>query len=436
MVSIDGQNATAFIQQVASFLGSFQDLNAQFNSMFPNPATSLGSPYGPLGGYPKDFNNTHSDATVYVFENGTSLTVPNLVSLSVPVNFDSGESFFEQYLAPQSKASASSSATASSASASGTSSASSGPAPTISGYPYPVVKHSQNAISGYFLNGTNTSDVAVLSIINFLDGSTPKQLTEFSTDLQNFLAMSKSAGKTRLLIDIRGNPGGTSYLAYDAFKQLFPTVTPYSGTRLRASDAANALGQEISKLNSYNPANATLMADVSAEYSPYQVSALQQTPDGASYSSWQAFYGPLQVHGDNFTTVAALKFSDAAFDIGALGFVISGYGNNSALPPQVFASENITLVSGISSSQDPIMVLLTIHPLVHRRSMLINLRHSCQFARWTKGQDCCCGRRSQLQPDGDHRWCSRLRGVAIRVHFSGCTNCNFSRPKHHRQLLL
>lgn len=70
-------------------------------------------------------------------------------------------------------------------------------------------------------------DVAVLSISTF-EITTPPDIIEFSEVVENFLAACRSAGKTRLIVGVRQNPGKI-YLVYDAFKQLFPTIIPYPG---------------------------------------------------------------------------------------------------------------------------------------------------------------------------------------------------------------
>lgn len=88
-----------------------------------------------------------------------------------------------------------------------------------------MVKHSGNYMSGFFLNGTDTSDVAVLSIGSF-DIKDPDPITEFQDKVATFLALCGSSGKKQLIIDVRGNPGGTAYLAYDIFKRLFPDQVP------------------------------------------------------------------------------------------------------------------------------------------------------------------------------------------------------------------
>ena len=67
------------------------------------------------------------------------------------------------------------------------------------------------------MDSPDSMDVTVLSISTF-EITTPPDIIEFSEVVENFLAACGSAGKTRLIIDVRQNPGGKIYLVYDAFK--------------------------------------------------------------------------------------------------------------------------------------------------------------------------------------------------------------------------
>ena len=53
--------------------------------------------------------------------------------------------------------------------------------------------------------------------------------------IKRFLAASKLAGKTKPIIDLQGNGGGSVYNGFDSLKQLFPTVEPFGGTRFRST---------------------------------------------------------------------------------------------------------------------------------------------------------------------------------------------------------
>lgn len=326
---------------------AFQSLDARFNVEFYNPSTSQ---FGNGGSYPQGAYNSgqsiyHFDTSTYVFENGTTQPYQNKAVVGIPFDFNSGTQILEKFIIPspsESSSSASSSASASSAPSSAPSTPSSTPqVKQLPNYPYPEVIHGGGYISGYFLKGDNYSDFAVLSIPSFLETQDNSLLTEFQGDVQKFLGKCQSANKTQLIIDVRGNPGGTAGLAYDTFKQLFPSIVPYSGSRIRGSDAANLIGQESSKLDAFDANNIT--TDGAETFYDYRTSL--KSPDGAPWTSWKELYGPVPSHGDIYSNIVAAKFSDVTLDLEINGIVISGYGNNTDILPQIFASENITLVS-------------------------------------------------------------------------------------------
>jgi len=153
-----------------------------------------------------------------------------------------------------------------------------------------------------------------------------------------FLALCGSSGKKQLIIDVRGNPGGTAYLACDIFKRLFPDQVPYTGVRARLSDAASALGTVASD-------NLSVSTDA-FEGAFFEAQAWQCSPDGPYYSTWQELSGPNQLQGDLFSIVASRKFFNATKDsLSSSAVVVSGYEGRKDIPPPIFSSENITLVS-------------------------------------------------------------------------------------------
>ena len=340
IASINGQDVNQYMAQLMLKAG-FQDLDAQYNSMFYNPATNANNLGGAFALSP--VFSLHNDTTSYKFENGTSVLF-NATAL-IPLTVDlpaSGQAIFEQNLLSLDTNSSSPSSVTPTSSPSmspslPTATGSANSSTVGPGYPLPIVKHSANIVSGYFLNGSDNSDVAVLNVASF-EAESPAA-AEFQNDVSTFLVKCRSAGKTRLIIDVRGNPGGTAYLGFDLFKQLFPTAIPYSGVRIRGSDAANAMGQIASTSPVQNSADSQLASSF------FNDQAFLQGPDGPSFSSWQQLYGPLQQHDDIFSNVASWQFSNASLDIQSGGIVISGYANNLSTPPQVFLGENITLVS-------------------------------------------------------------------------------------------
>ena len=62
----------------------------------------------------------------------------------------------------------------------------------------------------------------MLSINSFVaeDKISGLQFQKFSAVVSRFLAACGKAGKSKLIIDVTGNGGGTVFLGYDVFKQV------------------------------------------------------------------------------------------------------------------------------------------------------------------------------------------------------------------------
>lgn len=87
-----------------------------------------------------------------------------------------------------------------------------GSALDLSVYPEAVIKHPEGIIAGYFLNTTGNTDTAVLVLLTF-DPATTEGGQEYQSVVKKFLAACLKAGKTKLVIDLSGNPRGEPNLA-------------------------------------------------------------------------------------------------------------------------------------------------------------------------------------------------------------------------------
>jgi hypothetical protein len=88
------------------------------------------------------------------------------------------------------------------------------------------------------------SSVAVLSVPSFVGLFTEE--SSFQDTASKFIAAAVAAGKTKLVIDVSANGGGTILQAYNLFKNLFPCLEPYGATRFRAHKAFNIMGETVS----------------------------------------------------------------------------------------------------------------------------------------------------------------------------------------------
>lgn len=87
-------------------------------------------------------------------------------------------------------------------------------------------------LTGYFLHEILT---AVLSIPSF--EAYDDDIVHFTDTITEFLKKSKAAGMKKILIDLQQNAGGDTFLAIDAFKQVFFFTPPDPIYDTRANDS-------------------------------------------------------------------------------------------------------------------------------------------------------------------------------------------------------
>ena len=300
--------------------------------LFAIPIVISPTPTPQMGAFKEGLFTHHNDSTSYTFENGSTTTIPNSAYADFNLTITSGQDLFNRILLNAQNLSASSLTDVQ---------PSSQPL-TLPGYPQPVPGAASPGayVSGYFLQ--DVADTAVLVMTNFSPGTYSNQLG-FQAAIRNFLKACRAYNKQRLIIDIRQNVGGLPDLVYDTFGQLFPTLKPYSGTRIRTFDAANAVGEVFSNLSSVAETQvlqALAQQGGALTTVPYfGPSYLQE--NGAPFPSWADFYGPVEVYGDHFSHIGAYKLSNSTI---TAPLTISGAATNSTPVPQPFASTNIILV--------------------------------------------------------------------------------------------
>ncbi|OCK80288.1 hypothetical protein K432DRAFT_353352 [Lepidopterella palustris CBS 459.81] len=340
--TINSQNATAYLSNVA-LQNTYHDADVRFNALFLNQALiSTGS--NSVGTFFAGIYDGPS--TNITFKNGTAWNSPNIAN--VRANFtgvNNGSAFFQKFCeGPVSTTStATAAATSTPAAASSTVKA---PAPSATNYPEPVVIHSGLAIGGYYLNGTGYEDVAVLTIPVFEPkGTSDDPIVEFQDVLREFLADATSDKKQYLVIDMRGNGGGNTILGFEVFKQLFPTIVPFGASRYRAHDAFEIIGSIAAELVSnatFIEENPDVYQKIMSGYGSFNYKASLDV-NNQPWKSFDAFYGPQVVYGDNFTNIWRYNFSDP-YSTSYPSFSLTGYINNTKVGPQPFKAENIVIL--------------------------------------------------------------------------------------------
>lgn len=174
--------------------------------------------------------------------------------------------------------------------------------PTVdSGVPGPIFSTKSGEVAGYFLDGEGYEDIAVLKISSFAPGDDIYGI-EAQSVITNFLVTSW--GKEQLIIDLRGNGGGSMQLLLDTFKQLFPNRDPWQGARYRANPHFKLIGDAVNEV--YN--NATIQDYYRKTWNrtfkeDYRHWAYSHFLDAQNkeFESWDQFKGPEMFHGDQYT---------------------------------------------------------------------------------------------------------------------------------------
>ena len=241
--------------------------------------------------------------------------------------------------------SASSSALPSSSS-SGVASSSSAAATTIPapGYPSPFIREPNNLNSGYFLQGEGYDDVCVLSVPSFVGAN----VDEILFQIVNTYTINRcvAEGKTKLIVDVQANGGGTILQGYDLFKQLFPQILPYGANRFRAHEALDLIGEEVSWYSGQFPRELTdnlTLDNILA--TPYNYRTNRDV-NYEKFQSWAENYGPHKYGPGNssYTTLQRWWMSDPLTTINSGGIDISGYLGRSNITQQPFKPEDIVIV--------------------------------------------------------------------------------------------
>ena len=204
VVSINGFNVTAYFlhEQGNNQKGAemFQrDPDSEYNIMFYSLRALASGGSNGLGNFATPGVVTSPVASyVLVLQNGTILNVANFATPTI--SFDNIGSGADLFAAVYSTPTA------------GLRQETVAATIDLSVYPEPVLKHSEGLVAGYFLNTTGYTDTAVLALLTF-SPTTNQAGQEYQSVVQNFLAACIKAGKTKLVIDLSGNPGGEPNLA-------------------------------------------------------------------------------------------------------------------------------------------------------------------------------------------------------------------------------
>lgn len=319
---------------------------SSYNSLFATPLRH-GAGTNQFGLFSSRNNLWTGNPTVnYTYTNGTEgIWITHVLVNQRTWNYTSGQDLFDFFCAPPTETSSSSNATASSNSTSTESEAPSAPSQTSGPnfFPEPVVRDPYNLLSGYYLNGSY-EDTAVLVVPTFeTSGSDDytelalpqNETAEFASAASNFISQAKSDNKTRLIIDLSANGGGTTLAGFNLFKLFFPQTQIYSANRFR--------NHEFSRL--FMKALDTYTEDYTDEQTYYLTrhfawaGQVSPTQTALNWTSYLNFTGP---DSSELTALTAFQnFTANSND----DTPIQGYNRSTVFDDPPFAAEDILLIT-------------------------------------------------------------------------------------------
>lgn len=301
----------------------YHDADARYNSFFPNPAArtldmdSGGQFYLTQGLY-------DGATTTFGFVNGSQVVKENVAMIREFFNFTDvadARSFFAKFCQGETPSVTKSqmprhTPTGRIARKSHSTTATEMALPT--GYPRPLIAQSGLSVQGYHLNGIGYGEVAVLALPNFQPvaeptkdlGGTITGFLEAQKILKEFIERSAAAKRSKLIVDLRGNSGGTIDMAFELFKQLFPALEPFGGTRYRAQEAFRLYSSSVADLVKTNRMDATTDAELFWVADSTSNFANLLRLDGTPFQDFETYYGPYNLNGDNFTAGQRYNFSN------------------------------------------------------------------------------------------------------------------------------
>jgi hypothetical protein len=224
-------------------------------------------------------------------------------------------------------------------------------------------------VSGYIYDDISTG---VLSLPTFAQFGNSTEY--FQEAVAAFINNATAKNTSHIIIDLQQHEGGSVYLAFQTFKQLFPTIDPYAATRIRSHRLANILGNTYTdwwdglEKNLGDGANAN-----NYEYyasSEWVVTNRINTATGTNFTSWNDYSvpgGPVINRNDAFSNSQRYNLSDEIFDASSFdNWVPFGYGIAKPTEPlqsfQHWAPKDIVILTdGLCSSSCALFVEMMTH---------------------------------------------------------------------------
>jgi hypothetical protein len=152
-------------------------------------------------------------------------------------------------------------------------------------------------VTGYMLRDQS---IAVLSIPKFTQSR--RKGRSFSRAVKEFIDKALKEKMSRVIIDLQQNSGGSAELAFITFKQFFPDLEPFAGSRRRIHAMADTLGEAIT-------AHATELQETIKDQdfnkglplNEWFITNRINAATNTTFGDWGEYSGPVTAHGDKFS---------------------------------------------------------------------------------------------------------------------------------------
>ncbi|KAK2034760.1 hypothetical protein LX32DRAFT_717660 [Colletotrichum zoysiae] len=335
VLRINGIGASAFIQGLVDRASSSQDPDAAYNYMFYSQAMER---LGVAGTFQtRGWHNYlyPGENTTLEYTTGETSTAANVASIQSPFsNITDGESFYQRFCMHAPGQSAFSGGGTAQRALSRRS------AVQFGRQPEPVVKSYENAVSGHYLNGEGLEDVAILDVAHFAT----KSGKIFQKTVDSFFEACKKEGKSRIIVDLRMNPGGYVLQGYDLFRQFFPHIEQDTFTRWRQNDQFRTMAEGYSAAGeNIEPSDRDTPAIERLWYNAWNYRAdLNMT--NQPFETFDAKFAPRMWAGDAYTALIRNDINNSYITTVSYGIDITGYGSRKNFS-QPFESRDIVLLT-------------------------------------------------------------------------------------------
>ncbi|CEJ81451.1 hypothetical protein VHEMI01573 [[Torrubiella] hemipterigena] len=333
--SINGKAASQFLVDLATSATGGHVNDTAYNTMFDTPVgRGFFGASGPLGPFAQFSSFYQGKETTFGFANGTTLTLENTARVQANMTgVVDGQTFYDAFCVPSKSGKPQNAGPTS-------------PNPPKAAYSNPIVRSSDNTVSGYFLQGEGVDNVAVLVLLDF----DPEDIPEYQNTIQDFLKRSKSADKTKVVIDLQSNSGGIVPLGYELFRQFFPHTQQDGFTRWKASnlflDLARVYTDYFADFDPYAP---DVDPDKLDRYQSQYNVRFDVNSTFQPFTSYDDKFRPHMFKNTRYTNLMTYDLNDPTVKSG-LGIDITGYQSRANATKYYDADDLVVLYNGYCAS--------------------------------------------------------------------------------------